>query len=279
MANSENRKGVSFNISDFLEEEVLSDPLPGMLTEPDARETESGVLADDKLSADSSRWTQLSRLPQKGPTLLPNGVTDLKRELERGNWAPSKEEKRNTHIEGCNPLIPDNLKYLASEYRTSQSKIARVAMRIGINLLWTLEGIKELGKIAAFVHKHSDDQEDRDFFSSAKFDGLTSVYAKALHIEFFENDVKQCDGLASRLGLSPGIIRQLAMMAGLIHADAIPKGDRDRMVGILKAFRQWVKRRLERAERIKKVLEEKQRDFPQQPTERSTSWMDVIDDT
>jgi hypothetical protein len=278
MANPTNKRRASFNISDFLEEEVLNDPPPGMITEPDPRETKSSVLTDDEMPVKHSHLKRLSRLTHKGPTLLPQVVWDLKRELEKGNWAPSKEEKKNTHIEGCNPIILDNLKYLASEYGKNQSRIARAAMNIGINLLWTIEGIKEIGKIAAFVHKHSDDQEDREFFSSAKFDGLTSVYAKPLHIEFFENDVKQCDGLASRLGLSPGIIRQLAMMAGLIHADAIPKGDRDRMVGILKAFRQWVKRRLERAERIKKVLEEKQRDFPQQPTERSTSWRDVIED-
>lgn len=279
MADPANKRRASFNISDFLEEGVFSDPLPGMITEPDPREKKSSVLTDDEMSVEHSRLKRLPKLTHKGPTLLPQVVRDLKRELEIGNWVPSKEEKRNTHIEGCNPIIPDNLKYLASEYATSQSKIARVAMRIGISLLWKLEGITEIQKIANFVHKHSDDQEDREFFSVAKFDGLESVYAKPLHIEFFENDVKQCDGLASRLGLLPGIVRQLAMMAGLIHARAIPLRDRDKMVCVLKGFKQWIKRRLEKAERIKKVLEEKQREFPHQAEERSTSWMDVIDDT
>jgi hypothetical protein len=199
---------------------------------------------------------------------------DLEKELEYGGWEPSNKEIKNVHIQLCHPLIKQNLEELAHQYRQPQCALGRLAMKTGVQLLWTFHEIKKLKDIRSIVHNSSMDQDDRQFFSLAKFECLHSGYSRDLHLEFYKTHVRQCDGLSSTLGLSPGIIRQLAIMAGFINANKIPYGDRKEMIEILKAFNKWLKRRLERAEEIKKVIES--RGTISNETHEPTTWLDVI---
>jgi hypothetical protein len=287
---TDKRKAASLNPVFMLPEEDEPNNISGSDQAVDEahaseKEADSPMKATDRLNSaltfgESNSSISKPDLPVlvTGATWLPQVVTNLKQKVQQADWIPSDDKKRNTHIERCHPIISDNIKFLSHLYCKRQSEIARAALFLGINLLWTLNQIKEIKDIRMIVHTLSDDQEDREFFSSAKFDGLESAYAKPLHIEFFERDAKQCDGLASELGLNPGIVRQLALMAGLINAREIPQRDRDRMVGILKKFRQWLERRVKKAQDIKRIVQERQSSCTLPAENRPTSWNDVIED-
>ena len=47
----------------------------------------------------------------------------------------SKENKTDVYIKKCNPLIKDNLRYLADMYNTKHVKIARILLKVGSRLL------------------------------------------------------------------------------------------------------------------------------------------------
>jgi hypothetical protein len=205
------------------------------------------------------------------PELLPM-VPDFERSLEKGGWKPSKREMKDVHIQKCNLLIKQNLEDLAYKHGTTQADIGRVAMWIGKDLLWSMKEIEEIGAIKSKIH-NSGDWHDRNYLSSIKFDGLKTSYATALHMEFHEVIVKQCDKLTSILDLKPGVIRQLALMAGLIHAQEIPDRDRLEMVKILREFVRWLKMKLEKAEEVVLIIEGRGLEVTE---DKPTSWQDVV---
>ena len=130
-------------------------------------------------------------------------------------------------------------------------------------------------KIWNYVHEKSLDQDDRQFFSLAKFDGLQSSYSQPLHMQVGEGEVSQCDRLSTELGLDRGVPLQLALMAGLIHSNEIPYRDRQDMVQILKKFTIWLDNRRRRAMEIKRIVTE--RELPSgTEIDNVTSWQDVV---
>ena len=171
----------------------------------------------------------------------------------RNHWEPDGVLKSDK-IESCLLIVKWNLEHLGHRLNTSAAEVARFALHIGIRRLWSLPGIDELKDIRSFVHENSEDADDRRWFDQGAFD-LGSSDTTTLHTRLYENDVVQCSGLASALGLRGPLVRQLAIMAGLIQSQNIPVKQNNQMVDILRRFREWIEDRLEKAQRRKKEVE------------------------
>ena len=188
-------------------------------------------------------------------------------------WEPGTELK-DDKIEGCLPMVKWNLEDIAYRVNRSVADVARYALHIGIDRLWTLPGIGELREIKSFVHHNSQDADDRRWFDHGAFD-LGSSDTVTLRSRLLQKDVAQCASLASAVGLRPPLVRQLAIMAGLIQSQNIPVEHSNQMVETLRRFREWIEDRLEKARRLRAQVEGKAESRPRLAGPRK-AWDDVI---
>jgi hypothetical protein len=172
-------------------------------------------------------------------------------------WEPGTE-LRDDKIEGCLPIVKWNLEDIAYRVNRSVADVARYALHIGIDRLWTLPGIGELREIKSFVHHNSQDADDRRWFDHGAFD-LRSSETLTLRTRLLQKDVAQCASLASAVGLRSPLVRQLAIMAGLIQSQNIPVEHSNQMVETLRRFREWIEDRLEKARRLRAQVGGRQR--------------------
>jgi hypothetical protein len=191
----------------------------------------------------------------------------------RNHWEPD-DELKSDKIEHCLQIVRWNLIDIGEKLGMSQADVARYALHYGIRRLYQLPGIVEIRTIRSFVLHNSDDPEHRGWFDSGSFDLGTNQVA-TLRTRLFENDIAQCAGLASILGLGPPLIRQLAMMSVLIESRDLPVENQNQMVGILKRFRDWIEGRVEKARWIKARVEEEAGKTPKKVGAKMT-WEDVI---
>lgn len=195
-------------------------------------------------------------------------------EVAIGNgWEPGGE-LRDDKIEGCLPIVKWNLEDIAYRVGRSMADVTRYALHIGIGRLWSLPGIGELKEIKSFVHHNSQDPDDRRWFDRGVFD-LGSSETVILRTRLLEADVAQCASLASAVGIGAPLVRQLAIMAGLIQSQNIPVEHCNRMVEILCEFRKWIEDRLEKSRELRAKVEAKAEARPKLVGPRK-AWENVI---
>lgn len=179
----------------------------------------------------------------------------------------TREEQRliSVFLKNCEPIIRQGVVDIAYKSQATQSDIVRGGIRVGIDLLWAINGIDKIRKIRFEVDQLTDNQSLRGWFDSGDF----TIFGKAKL--FFRIDSKthgECGGLASALGLNLNTIFQLCLMAGLIHSETISYEDRAKMIEISVNFMNWLTNRIENARMFKEMAQKGKKIN----TRRLTSW-------
>jgi hypothetical protein len=183
------------------------------------------------------------------------------------------KDTRDDKIGKCHKIVKWNLIHIATKHSLSTTEVARAALHYGIRRLWSFPGIDEIARIRTFVHKH--DQESRGWFYRTNDLDLKTSDTAVLRTELFKIDIKLASSLASILGLSPPLVRQVAMMAALIENQDIPTRDVNLMVEILERFARYIQMRVNEAKRIEERVKEEIRIRPEHNESRK-SWENVM---
>jgi hypothetical protein len=192
---------------------------------------------------------------RRSASLNPADAVDDSLDLEvmlLGDWEPISE-LINIQICNCHKLVPRLVKSIAHRRDTTMTTVAAYCMVVGIRELWSRFGrqIVIIRGARAFVNLSGGDWDDRDFFDSKERVDLGTSNLEDFSVRIHTSTVARCDGLASDIGFKPHNIRQLAIMAGIIHCPLISREDQLVMIGIIKKFGKQIAKRARKAEEIR----------------------------
>jgi len=175
----------------------------------------------------------------------------------------STPETKNTHLKACHPVVSRSLESIALAQSRTMTEIGQAAFYLGKDLLRTIPSINKVKRARKRILQATGIMDDaarlryRRVLDQFVFD-LGTDQVTSLQIRLYTSHLSEVNYVGSLLGKATvPKVRQLALMAGLIHSRWIGARDQREMVGLLKGFvrdlNRWASELAEIAEKVESI--------------------------
>jgi len=167
-------------------------------------------------------------------------------------YKPKSENLKNIRINNYLKVLRRSVDFLGVEYEMKPADVARAAIWIGIESLWTFRSeIDQIKNCRQAVHK-SGNTTYIGWYEKGSFDlGSSETESYSARIE--KAVIDRCHKIAKSIGLGKGVTYQLAIAAGLIRASELTQIENKFMFNLLDRFVEWLKTRSRQAVEIRKT--------------------------
>ena len=161
-----------------------------------------------------------------------------------------KDDLEDISFRGYRKDIKRAFAYLSYKHDRKRSELERLFVHLGVSYLYGLPGVIEIKEAKHFLIANSDNGSDENrSFDSRHFD-LGTDDTTRYHNRILESDKSQVMGLAETLGLSHGVVCQMAFVFPLLQA-SIPTAIHNDLLLLFNRFCQCVQEWGYRAQKVR----------------------------
>lgn len=139
----------------------------------------------------------------------------LEDELAR-MWVDGKKELKDIDFQTCRRDIKRAMSYLSYKYDRPRTEIDKVCAHLGARFLFSLPGVIEIRKARQYLIENCETNASEIRRFEHRFFDIGTGDLTRYHASLFEADKAQIVGLADILGLSQGIVCQVAFVYPLL---------------------------------------------------------------